>query len=230
MITEGACLSVHCIPSVVFVKRKKFSQVCEEPVDLWRNKNGLNLLVSTRKWFQKNVLWLTSADLPLIPPFMSQCTMNGICFVYSQELMYKDPKANSFVFQQYVLETMLDLHDDGGPRKPSVSLLERSIYSARYIFIENLRKRWVVSGAFFQPFLQPCKLFCGIFFSIDFLSDLLTEFEYNRLDRQFQSYLAGPRRTNVDLILYIRTRPEIAHKRIIQRGRAEELSVSVVRT
>ena len=65
----------------------------------------------------------------------------AFCFVYSQELMYKDPKANSFAFQQYVLETMLDLHDDGGPRKPSASLLERSIYSARYIFIENLRKR-----------------------------------------------------------------------------------------
>ncbi|OQV23520.1 putative Deoxynucleoside kinase [Hypsibius exemplaris] len=132
-------------------------QVCEEPIELWRNKNGQNLL----------------------------------------DLMYKDPKANSFAFQNYVLETMLDLHDQG-MEKP-VSMIERSFYSARYIFVENLKR-----------------------------NGLLTESEYHALEKQFQSYLtAETRNTKVDLILYIRTDPEIAHQRIMHRGRAEELSISV---
>ncbi|GAU96988.1 hypothetical protein RvY_08351 [Ramazzottius varieornatus] len=130
--------------------------ILEEPIELWRNKDGKNLL----------------------------------------DLMYKDPKANSFAFQQYVLDTMVDLHDQGLD-KP-VSLIERSFYSARYVFIENLRN-----------------------------NGMLTEEEYQKLEQQFHGYLQTRQNVTVDLMVYIRTSPEVAHERILRRGRKEELSITV---
>ncbi|XP_075432879.1 thymidine kinase 2, mitochondrial isoform X2 [Ascaphus truei] len=51
-------------------------------------------------------------------------------------LMYQDPSRWGLTLQTYVQLTMLDMHT-----KPSifpVKMMERSIYSAKYIFVENL--------------------------------------------------------------------------------------------
>lgn len=50
--------------------------------------------------------------------------------------MYEDPKKWSFTFQSYVQLTMLRLHKKQTPH--SIKLMERSIYSARYCFVENM--------------------------------------------------------------------------------------------
>ena len=52
--------------------------------------------------------------------------------------MYKDPKRWSYLFQSYVLLTMMEAHET--PQTRPMRILERSVYSARFCFIENLRK------------------------------------------------------------------------------------------
>ncbi|XP_054917945.2 deoxyguanosine kinase, mitochondrial isoform X4 [Dermacentor andersoni] len=52
------------------------------------------------------------------------------------ELMYKEPKRWSLAFQTYVQLTMMQLHL--APVQTPVKLMERSLHSARYVFIENL--------------------------------------------------------------------------------------------
>ena len=56
-------------------------------------------------------------------------------------MMYKDPHRWSLTFQTYVQLTMLQAHTK--PHTTPVRLMERSIYSAKYCFVENLHKRFV---------------------------------------------------------------------------------------
>jgi len=55
------------------------------------------------------------------------------------DLMYKDSHRWSLTFQSYVQLTMLKIHQQWV--KAPVKLIERSIYSAKYCFVENLHKR-----------------------------------------------------------------------------------------
>lgn len=87
-------------------------KVLPEPVNLWRDLNGANLL----------------------------------------ELMYTDPKRWAFAFHSYVQLTMLENHIELSEtnKKTSkshlaqpqynVNIMERSLYSARYCFVENINK------------------------------------------------------------------------------------------
>uniref|UniRef100_V5GNU9 Putative mitochondrial thymidine kinase 2/deoxyguanosine kinase n=1 Tax=Ixodes ricinus TaxID=34613 RepID=V5GNU9_IXORI len=50
--------------------------------------------------------------------------------------MYREPKRWSLAFQTYVQLTMLQLHL--APVQSAVRLMERSLQSARYVFVENL--------------------------------------------------------------------------------------------
>ena len=54
-------------------------------------------------------------------------------------LMYEDPKRWSLTFQTYVQLTMLDLHTRGTTQPGATKMMERSIYSAKYCFVENLK-------------------------------------------------------------------------------------------
>ncbi|XP_025225842.1 thymidine kinase 2, mitochondrial isoform X9 [Macaca mulatta] len=54
-------------------------------------------------------------------------------------LMYQDASRWGLTLQTYVQLTMLDRHTC--PQVSSVRLMERSIHSARYIFVENLYRR-----------------------------------------------------------------------------------------
>lgn len=59
--------------------------------------------------------------------------------------MYKDPSRWAMPFQSYVTLTMLDMH-----RRPTVTpvkLMERSLYSARYCFVEHMMRSGVMHPA-----------------------------------------------------------------------------------
>ena len=85
-------------------------KILTEPVNKWKNLEGNNLL----------------------------------------ELMYQDPKKWAFSFHSYVQLTMLENHIDFGninesvddvenlKSKYNINIMERSLYSAKYCFVENL--------------------------------------------------------------------------------------------
>lgn len=110
-------------------------------------------------------------------------------------VLYKDPKRWSFTFQSLVLLTLLKRHQEL-QTKP-VRVMERSIFSARLCFLENLRER-----------------------------DLLSMPEYAILCQWFDFTLQHYN-TNVDLILYLRTQPETCYRRIVQRCRPEEQNITM---
>ena len=96
-------------------------------------------------------------------------------------------------FQSYVQLTMLDNHLHKS-EKP-VKLMERSIFSARYCFVENMFKSGKMLGC-----------------------------EYEVLDQWFQ-FLTNPDsdvKLDVDLIIYLKTSPVKALERINVRARSEE--------
>jgi len=109
------------------------------------------------------------------------------------QLMYEDPSRWAMPFQSYVQLTMLENHIHHS-EKP-VKLMERSIFSARYCFVENMYKSGRILGC-----------------------------EYEVLDEWFKfvSDKDSSLNLNVDLIIYLRTTPEKALERINVRARSEE--------
>ncbi|CAL8101535.1 unnamed protein product [Orchesella dallaii] len=61
------------------------------------------------------------------------------------DLMYKDPRKWSLCFQSYVQLTMLDLHTK--PIVEPIKMMERSIFSAQYCFVQNLRNEGLIEDA-----------------------------------------------------------------------------------
>ncbi|XP_060853434.1 deoxynucleoside kinase-like isoform X1 [Rhopalosiphum padi] len=122
---------------------------------------------------------------------------HNFLFSFFQGLMYKDPKRWSFAFQSIVQRTMLELHQ-ARPERPgqNIKIMERSIYSARNIFVENLYK-----------------------------DNLMAAPEYSVLDAWYK-WLIGNVEIESDLIIYLRTDPEVAYQRIKTRNRFEEKDVS----
>ena len=104
----------------------------------------------------------------------------------------------SFAFQSYVQLTMLEAHKTV-PVNPLVNLklMERTIHSARYCFVENL-----------------------------FSSGKLTLSEYHVIDEWYR-YIIQNENMSIDLVLYLKTRPETAYARVLQRDREEEQNLSL---
>jgi len=108
------------------------------------------------------------------------------------QMMYEDPARWSLTFQTYVQLTMLQNHTKDTNK--NLKLMERSIFSAKYCFVENLMK----SGK------MPLS-------------------EYEVLSSWFDFLLSSPQvDLGVDLIVYMRTSPEVALSRLMKRGRGEE--------
>uniref|UniRef100_A0A023FTN1 Putative mitochondrial thymidine kinase 2/deoxyguanosine kinase n=1 Tax=Amblyomma parvum TaxID=251391 RepID=A0A023FTN1_AMBPA len=126
------------------------TSVLIEPVNIWRDMQGHNLL----------------------------------------ELMYKDPKRWSLAFQTYVQLTMMQLHLE--TVQTPVKLMERSLQSARYVFVENLYR-----------------------------SGHMTSVELSILDQWF-SWITKNVAVGLDMIIYLRTSPQVAMGRILERKRPEE--------
>lgn len=108
--------------------------------------------------------------------------------------MYKDPKKWSYTFQSYVQLTMVRQHQKKIPQ--AVKLMERSVYSARYCFVEKMSRDGLMPG----PAVEV-------------------------LDKWFQ-YVTELSDTGVDIVVYLRTTPEIAYERILKRNRCEEKTVA----
>ncbi|XP_020906485.1 thymidine kinase 2, mitochondrial [Exaiptasia diaphana] len=68
------------------------------------------------------------------------------------DLMYKDPSRWSFMFESYVLLTMMQLHNQ--KTNSPVCLLERSAYSAYFCFIENLYQGGLLTKVEYSVFQE----------------------------------------------------------------------------
>ncbi|XP_064641117.1 thymidine kinase 2, mitochondrial-like [Lineus longissimus] len=110
-------------------------------------------------------------------------------------MMYLDPHRWSLTFQTYVQLTMLQTHTQK-QFKP-VKLMERSIYSAKYCFVENLHKGGV-----------------------------MPDMEYIVLTEWFD-WICRTQDVHLDLIVYLRTTPETCLERIRNRGRKEEKPIPI---
>lgn len=122
--------------------------------------------------------------------------------------LYKDPSRYSLAFQTYVQLTMIKLH------KKRPRLMERSIYSARYCFVENLyhlsylsKLEYIILDKWFKHLVLD---------NSDSCSD--KESEYNSL--------TNPRGVKIDLIVYLRCSPTKVMDRIKHRSRTEEKDIS----
>ena len=111
------------------------------------------------------------------------------------DLFYKDPCKYSFLFQSYVQLTLLRQLVEEVPTK--IKLCERSLFSAKYCFVQNLREE-----------------------------EKLAEPEYAVLDAWFQ-YIVNNNTVQPHAIIYLRTNPAVAHDRLVNRNRAEEATVSL---
>jgi deoxynucleoside kinase len=109
------------------------------------------------------------------------------------DLMYRDPKTFAFTFQSYVQLTLLQAHTCN--ITTPFKFLERSVFSARYCFVEKLKR---------DGFLSPP--------------------EFSVLDEWFR-WICQQQKVAVDLFVYLRTAPEVVYERILKRDRTEERTV-----
>ena len=113
--------------------------------------------------------------------------------------MYEDPERWAFVFQTYVQLTMLQQHTENNDRQ--IKIMERSLYSARYCFIENLFKSGKIQRSEYTVLVEW----------FEFLTTRVNEVDLG-----------------VDLIVYLRTSPEKAMERIQSRSRGEESLIPMI--
>lgn len=109
------------------------------------------------------------------------------------ELMYKEPHRWAMPFQSYVTLTMLESHTL--PTEKQVKLMERSLFSSRYCFVENMYK-----------------------------NNTIHEGMYNVL-QDWYSFIEKSIHIQADLIVYLRTSPEVVYDRMVSRARTEESCV-----
>ncbi|KAL2762339.1 thymidine kinase 2, mitochondrial isoform 4 precursor [Daubentonia madagascariensis] len=108
-------------------------------------------------------------------------------------LMYQDACRWGLTLQTYVQLTMLDRHTC--LQTSPVRLMERSIHSARYIFVENLYR-----------------------------SGKMPEVDYVVLSEWFD-WIVQNIDVSVDMIVYLRTTPETCYQRLKMRCRDEEKAI-----
>ncbi|XP_033956283.1 thymidine kinase 2, mitochondrial [Pseudochaenichthys georgianus] len=105
-------------------------------------------------------------------------------------LMYQDPERWGLTLQTYVQLSMLDRHLS--TISAPVRMMERSIFSAKYIFVENLYR-----------------------------SGKMPEVDFAVLSEWFD-WITTNISIPVDLIVYLQTSPQTCHERLKQRRREEE--------
>ncbi|KAK3586739.1 hypothetical protein CHS0354_014769 [Potamilus streckersoni] len=109
--------------------------------------------------------------------------------------LYEDPKRWAMPFQTYVQQTLLEMHLK--KQKCPIKLAERSIYSAKCCFVENLYR-----------------------------NNILADIDYIVLSEWFD-WIMKNENIKVDLMVYLRTRPEVVYQRLKIRNRAEEQRVTL---
>ncbi|MCL4140829.1 UNVERIFIED_CONTAM: hypothetical protein GTU68_019013 [Idotea baltica] len=109
------------------------------------------------------------------------------------DLMYKDPERWAHLFQTYVQLTMMEQHLK--PSQKQTKIIERSLFSARHCFVENMYRSGKMSHPEYEVYSQWFKL----------ITDVMN--------------------VKVDLFVYLRTDPHILNTRILARNRSEESSI-----
>merc|ERR1711997_1059464 len=113
------------------------------------------------------------------------------------QLMYENPSRWSHIFQSYVQLTMTKNHVRKlSSSQKQIKIMERSLFGARHCFVENLHDSGKMSDAEFSVL---CEWF-----------DFLASGNLSSVD------------VGVDLIIYLRTEPEVAYERKKSRARKEE--------
>jgi len=113
------------------------------------------------------------------------------------QLMYDDPSRWSLTFQSYVQLTMMELHVKKTEKR--VKMIERSLFSARRCFVENLYRSGKMPSSEYSVLLE-------------WYSFLRSATDLDK---------------SVDLIVYLRTTPEIAWQRVKARARSEEKVIPI---
>ncbi|KAH9498873.1 Thymidine kinase 2, mitochondrial [Bulinus truncatus] len=110
-------------------------------------------------------------------------------------MLYQNPHRWSFAFNMYALWTRVEMHSK--PHHPTrpVKMLERSLYSTRYCFVQN-----------------------------DLSSKIMNSFEFGAFDEWF-NFVVKTGHAHVDLIVYLRASPENCFDRLRKRSRKEEADV-----
>ncbi|KAM9288715.1 thymidine kinase 2, mitochondrial isoform 2-T2 [Morus bassanus] len=111
-------------------------------------------------------------------------------------LMYQDASRWGITLQTYIQLTMLEQHTR--PMISPVRMMERSIHSAKYIFVENLYR-----------------------------SGKMPEVDYVVLTEWFD-WIQNNTDVSVDLIVYLQTSPEVCYERLKRRCREEEKVIPLV--
>jgi len=116
------------------------------------------------------------------------------------QLMYDDPTRWALAFQHYVQLTLMRIHQDASRKEGNVPvhLMERSLFSARYCFVENLHKKSLLSDVEFVVIDEWFKF-------------LTSQINFNYV--------------HIDLIVYLKTDPQVVYERIKARCRQEEMSL-----
>lgn len=112
-------------------------------------------------------------------------------------LLASDPAKFAFPFQQYVQLTMTQVHRSIPPDGMQAKLMERSLYSARFCFVENLHA-----------------------------SGLMTDAEFAVYEEYFHFLTRDPE-LRVDLILYLKASPDVCLQRALSRKRKEESGLTI---
>ncbi|XP_050834807.1 thymidine kinase 2, mitochondrial isoform X2 [Serinus canaria] len=156
-------------------------EVLKEPLTKWRNVRGHNILVSGRNYSCS----------------YSDCSFSKTCVMafypaklLQKGLMYQDASRWGITLQTYVQLTMLEQHTR--PMISPIRMMERSIHSAKHIFVENLYR-----------------------------SGKMPEVDYAVLSEWFD-WIQNNTDVSVDLIVYLQTSPEVCYERLKTRCREEE--------
>ena len=106
-------------------------------------------------------------------------------------------KRHSYTFQSYVQLTMAQLHAANVPTP--IKMIERSLWSSRHVFGKNLEQ-----------------------------TKKMAQSEFEVLNAWFEFLKSCPDvDLGVDIVVYLRTSPDVAYKRLKARARSEEKVVSI---
>ncbi|XP_041048396.1 thymidine kinase 2, mitochondrial isoform X2 [Carcharodon carcharias] len=155
----------------------------------WRSPAGRNqvrLFSSNLKEGKKSVICvegnIASGKTTCLEYFAKACNIEA--------LMYENPSRWAITLQSYVQLTMLQQHMQ--PQTVPIRMIERSIYSAKYVFVEN-----------------------------HYRGSIMPEVDYAVLTEWF-NWIVTNTDIPVDLIVYLQTTPETCYQRLKTRCRNEE--------
>ena len=114
-------------------------------------------------------------------------------------LFYRDPSKYAFLFESQVFLSMADAHLTPMQPGKTIRLMERSLFSAQYVFAKNL---------FYNQYLDVLQ------------SETLTDLYDHLRSREIGH--------GIDQIVHLYASPEVLLKRIQKRGRPEESQISLM--